>query len=90
MTVSDQRIEATVLDLLASRAADSSICPSDAARRLADDWRPLMEPVRRVTARLQEAGRVVVTQGGEPAGPPPWHGPVRIVRGQGFGGTPGG
>ena len=43
-------IERTILDLLARRDAGQTICPSEAARALAADWRPLMEPVRATRA----------------------------------------
>ncbi|UTT68224.1 DUF3253 domain-containing protein [Arthrobacter sp. DNA4] len=40
-----RQLEAKILELLASRAATSTICPSDAARAVGgDDWRHLMEP----------------------------------------------
>ena len=52
MAVTDEQIEATILGLLAQRDAGKTICPSDAARALADDFRPLMEPVRRVAREL--------------------------------------
>ena len=44
MAVSDAEIEAKILELLDAR--EGTICPSDAARALAEDWRPLMDPVR--------------------------------------------
>jgi len=75
----DHDLEQRILDLLDARAATSSICPSDVARDVApDDWRPLMQPVRDAAARLVAAGRVEVTQGGEPVDVGTAHGPVRI------------
>lgn len=74
-------LERTILDLLDQRAADASICPSDAARAVApDDWRPLMQPVRDAAARLAAAGSVEVTQGGEVVDVTTARGPVRIRR----------
>ena len=40
--------EAAILDLLARRDPGKTICPSDAARALSDDFRPLMDRVRGV------------------------------------------
>jgi hypothetical protein len=59
-----QEIERTILDLLAQRDAGRTICPSDAARALADDWRPLMQPVRDTASAMADDGRLQVTQGG--------------------------
>jgi hypothetical protein len=74
-------LEQRILALLDARAATSSICPSDVARDLApDDWRPLMQPVRDAAARLADAGRVEVTQGGEVVDVRTARGPVRIRR----------
>lgn len=72
-------LEQRILDLLATRDPASTICPSDVARDVApDDWRPLMQPVRDAAARLVEAGRVQVTQGGEVVDVRTARGPVRI------------
>jgi hypothetical protein len=79
--VDDRDLEQRILTLLAARAATSSICPSDVARDAApDDWRPLMEPVRQAARRLRAAGRVEITQGGEPVDPDAVTGPIRIRR----------
>lgn len=75
----DQRLEATILELLAARAASSTICPSDAARAVGGEhWRDLMEPVRRAARRLVDAGEVVITQGGSVVDPASAKGPIRI------------
>jgi hypothetical protein len=62
--VTDAQIERTILDLLARRAPGKTICPSDAARALDDDFRPLMDPVRRVARALVARGELEVTQSG--------------------------
>ena len=78
-------IEASLLDLLAARNPDASICPSDVARALASDddaWRALMEPVRQVARGLARQGIVVITQGRRVlAADSPLVGPVRLRRG---------
>lgn len=77
----DARLESTILELLASRARDATICPSDAARRIGgDDWRDLMEPARRAARRLVASGDVVITQRGSVVDPSTAKGPIRIRR----------
>ncbi|GAA2066666.1 DUF3253 domain-containing protein [Williamsia deligens] len=80
-TPSAAELRAAVLDLLARRAATSSICPSDVARRLRpDDWRPLMDPVRSAARDLVESGDVEITQRGVVVDPSTARGPIRIRR----------
>lgn len=76
----DRRIEARILDLLANRARGASICPSEAARSIAegDAWRQLMEPARRAARRLAHAGHVEITQNGRVVDPGDFRGPIRI------------
>lgn len=77
--MSDDRLADTILELLAQRRPGSSICPSEVARAEApDDWRPLMPRVRTVAARLADAGRIEVTQGGAVVDITTAHGPVRL------------
>lgn len=74
-----RQLEAKILELLAARAATSTICPSDAARALGGDtWRDLMEPAREAARRLVEAGEVEITQGGSVVDPLTARGPIRI------------
>ena len=58
-------VEETILALLAQRGAAKTICPSEAARALASDWRPLMPAVREAAYAMADAGRLEVTQRGE-------------------------
>jgi hypothetical protein len=82
----DRALESAILELLDSRAAGATICPSEAARRVAaaagradgDGWRALMEPARRAARRLVTDGRVEITQGGRPVDPSTAKGPIRI------------
>lgn len=77
----DSRLEQAVLDLLEQRRPGATICPSDAARAVAPEgWRPLMDAARGAAARLADAGRVEVTQGGEVVDVRTARGPVRIRR----------
>ncbi|MFP5313320.1 MAG: DUF3253 domain-containing protein [Actinomycetes bacterium] len=75
----DRQLEAKILELLAARAATSTICPSDAARAVGgDNWRHLMEPARQAARRLVDAGQVHITQGGSVVDPATARGPIRI------------
>jgi hypothetical protein len=74
------RIAGEILARTAARGADRTFCPSEVARALADDWRPLMPDVRAVAAELADQGRVVVTQKGRPVDPRTARGPVRLGR----------
>jgi hypothetical protein len=81
----DRALEAAILELLDARSAGATICPSEAAKRVAgvDDeagWRALMEPARRAARRLVASGDVEVTQRGRPVDPSTAKGPIRIRR----------
>lgn len=80
VTEADRALERDILGMLAQRAATATICPSDVARAAAEDWRPLMEPVRRAARRLVAAGEVEITQGGTVVDPSTAKGPIRIRR----------
>jgi hypothetical protein len=60
----DDEIAAAIEALLASRRAEASICPSEAARVLRPEgWRALMPAVRQVAWDMARAGRLRITQG---------------------------
>ncbi len=81
VTDTDRRLEQAILDLLGTRAATATICPSEAARAVgAEGWRELVEPARRAARRLVDAGAVEITQGGRVVDPSTARGPVRIRR----------
>ena len=65
MGLSTAEIERAITGLLARRDVGRTICPSDAARALAEDWRPLMPRVRETAYAMADAGRLEVTQSGE-------------------------
>lgn len=56
-----ERIRAKILDLALRRGRERSLCPSEVAKALAEDWRPLMPEVRAVAAAMPE---IVATQSG--------------------------
>jgi hypothetical protein len=83
----DGALEAAIVALLDERANGATICPSEAARRVAsdrgsdgDDWRDLMEPARAAARRLVDAGAVELTQGGRVVDPSTARGAIRIRR----------
>jgi Protein of unknown function (DUF3253)/Uncharacterized protein conserved in bacteria (DUF2256) len=73
-------LETAILTLLDIRAANATICPSEAARVVGgeDDWRELMQPARDAARRLQAQGLVVITQKGKAVDPSTAKGPIRI------------
>ncbi|RKO26825.1 DUF3253 domain-containing protein [Pseudarthrobacter phenanthrenivorans] len=76
-----RRLEESILELLAARAATSTICPSEAARAVGgEDWRDAMGPAREAARRLVAAGEVEITQGGSVVDPATARGPIRIRR----------
>lgn len=76
---SHDQIAKTTLSLLANRANNATICPSEVARYLQpEDWRTLMEPVRQCVRVLAEEGIVEITQRGEAVDPKNFKGPIRI------------
>jgi hypothetical protein len=65
----DAELETAILELLAERGAGTTICPSEAAKRVGGiaarrDWEGLMQPTREVARRLVKAGKIVVMQNG--------------------------
>jgi hypothetical protein len=84
VTATDRQLEATILELLGTRARSATVCPSEAARLVGggdeETWRPLMEPARRAARRLVAAGDVVIVQGGHVVDPSTAKGPIRIRR----------
>jgi len=77
----DRQLEAMITELLDARAADATICPSEAARRVdPEGWRELMEPARRAARRLVEAGSAQIVQAGRVVDPSTAKGLIRIRR----------
>ncbi len=79
----DAALEAAILELLAERGRDKTICPSEAAKLVGGrdtrrDWEGLMEPARMAARRLVDAGRIVITQGGKVVDGSTAKGPIRL------------
>lgn len=79
MTPSDNAIRAAIVALARARGAGKSFCPSEAARHLSVDWRPLMPAIRAVAIDLQSEGLLVATQKGQPVHPEHARGPIRLA-----------
>lgn len=75
--MSDDDLREAILAQVAGLRPGTTCCPSEVARALAPDWRPLMAPLRHVALALAAEGRISVTQKGRPAGPDP-RGPIRL------------
>lgn len=78
MTQSLPQIEAEIARQIATRGAGKTICPSEVARALAEDWRGLMPKVRRAADEMAARGEVVVTQRGRVVGAWDAVGPIRL------------
>ncbi len=72
------RLEEVILGLLARRAPGATICPSDAARAAAPEWRPLMPAVRARAAEMADRGALEVTQRGRVVDPRAVRGAIRL------------
>ena len=77
--VPDQAIEESILELLSKRRPGATVCPSEAARALSEDWRPLMQRVRDVAASMGAEDRLRVMQRGAVVDPATARGPVRLA-----------
>jgi len=72
-------ISKAILDMATERGVDKTICPSEVARVLFDtQWRKHMDDVRQAAVKLQEQGKVSITQKGELVDVNHIKGPIRI------------
>lgn len=78
MSVTEAQIRKSIQELAQERGEDKTFCPSEVARALAKDWRPLMERVREVAGKEVEAGRLVAMQKGRKVDLETVRGPVRL------------
>ena len=79
----EHALEAAILELLAQRGRDKTICPSEAAKLVGGkatrgDWEGLMEPARAAARRLVAAGKIVITQHGKVVDASTAKGPIRL------------
>jgi hypothetical protein len=59
-------IETAILALVTARGPTKSICPSEAARALDEDWHPKLGPVRATAIRMAKEGRLTILRKGRP------------------------
>jgi hypothetical protein len=59
-------LRAEILRRAAHAGPTKSICPSEVARALATEWRPLMKPVRDAATALVREGRLHILRHGKP------------------------
>lgn len=76
----DAAIEAAIAAALDRRGCGKSLCPSEVARGLAENWRPLVAEIRRVAQDMADRGLVQVTQKGRPVDARHARGPIRLSR----------
>lgn len=57
-------VEAAIYRLVSSRAQGKTVCPSEVARTLTQDWRPHMQTVRSVAFDMARDDRVAILQRG--------------------------
>jgi hypothetical protein len=72
------RYDATILQMAAERGEAKSFCPSEVARALSEDWRPLLIHVRAAARRLAEAGQIDILRHGKPIEPAAMRGVIRL------------
>ncbi len=76
-----ERIEQAIMELCLERGQGKTICPSEAARRLAvegGDWHDLMGPVRQAAVRLANDGRISIYRKGRPIASDGMRGVIRL------------
>ena len=83
VTESDRQLETAIIDLLNARGSKKTICPSEAAVKVAGTdapgaWRPLMQAARRAARRLFVKGAIDILQHGRPVDPSTAKGPIRL------------
>lgn len=69
-------IRSAILDLALRRGRGKTFCPSEVARGLAPDWRPLMPVIRDVAARMPE---IMATRRGLEVHAEAQGGPIRLA-----------
>jgi hypothetical protein len=77
----EELIERAIMELCLERGQGKTICPSEAARRVAGeggDWRSMMTPVRQAATRLAGDGRISIYRKGRPIGPDEMRGVIRL------------
>ena len=71
-----EKICAQLVRLASERSPAGSFCPSEAARAVSQNWRPLMPAVRHQAAKIG----LIATQQGQVVDPISARGPIRLRR----------
>lgn len=79
----DRALEAETRALAAARGRKATFCPSEVARAVAEDWRPLLPRTHDAVRRLAEGGVVEILQRGQRRDPSDVRGAYRVRRGRG-------
>ena len=80
----DREIELAIFELLAERGSGKTICPSEAARRMAERagrperWRAWMNRTRVTANAMVSRGTLIMLQRGERVSPDGVRGPIRL------------
>lgn len=78
-------LAAAIRELTQDRGAGKSICPSEAARKVANDcgtpdnWRWMMKPLRGIAQDMARRGEIVILRKGRPIPPEELRGVVRLA-----------
>lgn len=82
MSSQKNQIDAKILELVAERGAEKSICPSEVARALVGsdekEWRLLMKPIRARAVELAQADRIEIRRKGKRVDPESFKGVYRL------------
>jgi hypothetical protein len=74
-----EAITDAMLRIAAERGPEKSMCPTDVARAVsAENWRPLLGPVRKVAADLARQGKIEILRKGKPINPGDMRGVIRL------------
>ncbi len=73
--MTDDDIAVTLRAFALQRGPGKTFCPSEVARALSSDWRPLMQRIREIAATQPD---LKATQKGRPADPLTASGPIRL------------
>jgi len=57
-------VDDIILELTAARGAEKSICPSEAARLMGENWQSHLTAVRRAAIRLAKSGQLQILRKG--------------------------
>lgn len=74
-------VEKAIMELCLKRGQGKTICPSEAARRVAGDggdWRSMMTAVRQAAVRLAGQGQISIYRKGKPVAPEEMRGVIRL------------